>query len=114
MAKNKNYLVRTGGDKFTLGRGEKIEENVAVVRLYEDLEPLPRSWCIIDIPSGLNIGIQFQPSKAKCLEKWASKSATADFKARVTRARQCGTYKLRCEELRAEKQLWRLSGYEIN
>ena len=114
MAKLKNYLVRSAGDKFVLGRGEQIEDGVAVVRLYEELAPLPKSWCIIDIPSGLYIGVQCQPSKAKCLEKWNERSATADFKSQVTRARQGGTYKTRCEELRAEKQLWRLSGYEID
>ena len=114
MAKLKNYLVRTGGDKFLLGRGEKIDDGVAVVRLYKELDPIPNSWCIIDIASGLYIGVQCKSSKRAALEAYEKRSKTAEFKSAVSTARRSGSYKTRCEELLAEKQLWRLSGYEID
>lgn len=112
MPKLKNYLARDG--KYYLARGEEIKDGIAIVRLYEEgLKPIKNSWTIIDIASGLCAGVRYQSSKAKAMKRYEELSSSAKWKSDVKKARASGLYKIRVDELLNEKQIWRLSGYEI-
>lgn len=118
MAKYKNYLARVSQREgnFLLARGEDIGHGLAVVRLYKDLDPIKKTWRIIDIASGLHLLNPFQTSKNKALETYVKTIQTLgqDFIDAIDREKSKKTYRDRVDELQNEKRLWRLSGYEID
>lgn len=113
MVKLKNYLARINDGRYSLARGEEIKDGIAIVRLYEGLEPVKNSWSIIDIASGLCAGVRCQSSKVKAMKRYEELSSSAKWKSDVKKARASGQYKIRVDELLNEKQIWRQSGYEF-
>ena len=112
MAK-KYYLARTIRDGFVYTRGEPYEIDVkglALVRLdeYKDLN-FKGDWSIIDIASGLEV-LAYH-SKKKLLEEYSKR---IEFLVdAIEKARSTDTYKKRVEEAKAEKEIWRKSGYSV-
>ena len=114
MAKTKNYLARMTDGSFMLARGEEIEDGLAVVHLLDGLEILKNTWCVIDIKSGLCAGIRYWKTKKSAIEMYQNRSRSADWKSKLTKSRQGGTYALRCQQCFEEKRVWERSGYEFD
>ena len=118
MAKYKNYLARVSQmeGNFLLARGEYISNGLAVVQLYKDLDPIKKTWRIIDIASGLHLLNPYQTSKRKALENLdkALQKEGNNLLESIDNERKKKFYRERVDELQNEKRLWRLSGYEID
>lgn len=118
MAKKyKYYLVRMTNE-FYLARGEAIYqeeiEGLALVRIdeYRGTLAFKGQWTIIDVASGLNVGIA-SFSKKKVVDNLVSRWSD-EFKERILHARKGETYlQKRIPEMDIEKKNWRASGYEV-
>lgn len=116
--KFKYYLVRLIDDYY-LARGEEIYEDeiegLALVRIdeYKGSLQFKGQWYIIDVASGLGVGVTPSLSKKKIVEQFTSKYSEK-YRELIFNARMNKTYlQKRIPEMNIEKEAWRKSGYEV-
>ena len=97
--KIKNYLCRTPLQE---------DNTLAVVRRWSEPIVNPR-FSIIDIASGLFVLRAI--SRKRLLELWEERKE--NLLPKIKDARKRDLYKTRCEELEAEKHLWREREVEL-
>ena len=110
-----NKLIRCQENKFMLGRGYNVGYGVSIVRPQNPdcACEFQNYWLIIDKASGLSINGKHWKSVKEALDFLNKNGYANDLNERIKQARMTERYGIRCNELIVEKELWKMSGYEV-